>query len=132
MLQYIFGYDVAQRYIQLLSQYVILMKGLIDAQVAGNPNVANQQIRELYKNADEQAGFLALNNPFWNRTELRNLMYTFNSLIIEQITALLGGNYQRNIDAFDRLLHHSDTIGNYATQGLFNYLSYYSQNTNSK
>ncbi len=50
-------------------------------------------------------------------------------LTIEEITAFFTGDYKREIDIFDRLLHHTDNMGDYFTQGIINYITYRQQNT---
>lgn len=127
--QLIFGYDNAQRFVQFLSQQIISVRSLIEAQMAGDINLVNQQVQQLYQSADEWAAFMTSINPFWDLTETRNLIYTFIQLTIEEITAFLAGDYKRDIDIYDRLLHHTDNMGDYFTLGIYNYITYRRENT---
>jgi hypothetical protein len=129
IMQVIFGYDNAQKFVQYISQQIVLIRSMVEAQMAGDVNLANQLIRQLYSLADERASFMTSINPFWDLTDTRNLIYNFLQLTIEEITAFLSGDYQRDIDIYDRLLHHTDNMGDYLTQGIINYITYRQQNT---
>lgn len=62
--------------------------------------------------------------PFWNKVQIRNFLFTYHQYTLEQIVTLLSGDYARNIDIYDRLLHHADNMGDYFAEGLFNYIAY--------
>lgn len=123
LLQYFIGHDNAVRFVQLLSQQLVLARSLLDAQIEGNSNLANQLVQQLYQLADERAAFMTSINPFWDQTEIRNQIYTFIQYSIEEMGAIISKDYARDIKIYDRLLHHADRMGDYFTQGLFNYMS---------
>lgn len=124
LFQYTFGYDNAIKYAELLAQQIVLFRSLIDAEIEGNVNQVNQYTRQLYQLGDERASFLSSINSFWDETTLRNLIHIYIQYTLEGITARLTGEYSRSIDIFDRLLAHSDQIGNYLAEGILNYLTY--------
>jgi hypothetical protein len=121
--QLIFGDAAAQGYTQLLSEHVKLIKDLIDSQLSRNDDQAGEDIQKLFKNADDRAKFLSSVNPYWNETELKNLFFTYVSRTVDEITNCLTAEYKKMIDNFDRLLVHADTMGDYFSEGLFNYMS---------
>lgn len=124
LLQYFIGYDNAVRFVQLLSQQMILSRSLLEAQIAGDPALANQIVQQMYQLTDERAAFMTSINPFWDETELRNQITTFIQYSIEEMNAILTKDYLKDIDIYDRLLHHADNMGDYFTQGLFNYMTF--------
>ena len=121
--QFIFGFESAQNYLQLLSVQLALLKEIIDSEIAGNAALTDQRVRQLYQNADERARFVSSINPFWNETQIRNLLYTYNRYTLEEITSFLTGNYSESFSILDLLLHHADNTGDYFTQGLFAFLT---------
>jgi hypothetical protein len=127
--QLIFGNKASEAFTQLLSTQIILKRDFIEAEISGNVNAANDNYTKLYQNANDMAIFLASINPFWDETQWRNLMYTYLNRTIEEITTFLTGNYSTNIDIYDRLLTHSDAIGDYLSQGIYNYMIF-NQNSN--
>jgi len=120
----IFGYEKTQPYIQNLSQQLVLIRTLIEAELSGDVQLIDQTAQQLYQLADERAEYLASLNPFWRVIEWQNLTYTFLQLNFEMIVAFLSGEYQRSINVFDRLLYHADSIGDYFAEGMYNYLIY--------
>ncbi len=131
ILQYFISYDHSVQFVQMLSQQIVLFRSLLDALIAGDTNAVNQTVQKLYRLADERAAFMAAINPFWNETVMRNLIYAFYQYTFDEVTSFLSGNYSKDIEIYDRLLHHSDTMGDYFTQGLFNYITASQQNGNS-
>lgn len=119
----IFGDPAAEKTIQQLSSTVMLFRNLVEAMIADDRAAADRLVRDLYKNADERASYLASINPFWDETQWKYLIYTFYSYSFQEITSILTGD-PRNIDLFDRFLQFADTIGDYFSQGLYNYLTY--------
>jgi len=128
----IFGSQAAEQYVQLLSVQLVLVREIIEAQMTGNADLVDEKVQQLYQNAEERIKLVASVNPFWDETIVRNLLYTYHQYTIEEITTYLAGDYQRNIDIYDRLLQHSDSIGDYFAQGLFNFLSYTPQQNNQQ
>lgn len=123
ILQMILGYETAQTFMQYLSVQLVLTKEIIDAYIAGNTDIINEKVQQLYQNADMRAELMASVVPYWNQTQIRNFLFTYHQYTLEQIVTLLSGDYARNIDIYDRLLHHADNMGDYFAEGLFNYIA---------
>ena len=122
------GNQTAEQFMKYLSVQLILTKELIDAQVAGNTVLVNEIFQQLFHNADERAKFMASVNPFWNESVIKSLIYNYHTYTLQEIRTLLTEEYQKNIDIFDIILKHTDNMGDYLTQGLFNYMNYNPQN----
>lgn len=119
----VFGNQAADVTIQQLSSTVVLFRQLVEAMISGDDDKASEMARELYKNADERAEYLAAINLFWDETQWKYLIYTFYNYSFQEITSILTGD-PRNIDLFDRFLQYADVMGDYFSQGLFNYITY--------
>lgn len=117
-----FGDEIAEQYKDLLGLHILLIKNLIDSQVQQDAQAVQQNINLLYDNANRIAALLARANPFWIESEVRNLLYTYISLLIEENYTFLSKDYEKSIDAFDRLLAYSTVLGSYFAQGLYTYL----------
>lgn len=122
IMRLVFGDQAAETTIQLLSSSVILFRNLVEAMIAGDSAAADLLVRDLYKNADQRAAYLASINPFWDETQWKYLIYTFYSYSFQEIMSILAVD-PRNIDLFDRFLQFADSMGDYFSQGLFNYLT---------
>lgn len=124
LLQLILGNQIAEQYVQFLSLQLVLIREIIDAQLAGDVDLVNEKVRQLYANAEDRVNFITSANPFWDETVVRNFIYTYHQYTLEEINAFLIGEYQMSIDIYDRLLQLADSIGDYFAQGLFNYITY--------
>lgn len=124
LLQLILGNQIAEQYVQFLSLQLVLIREIIDAQIAGDVDLVNEKVRQLYANAEERVNFITSANPFWDEAVVRNFIYTYHQYTLDEITAFLTGEYQMSIDIYDRLLQLADSIGDYFAQGLFNYITY--------
>lgn len=118
----IFGEEIANQYIDLLNLQVLLTRNLIDAQIKGDTIGVSNYTKEVYEVAGKRATLLSKVNPYWNENEFKSLMYTYISLIIEESIALLTKDYNRSISAYNQLLAHSTLIGDYYSQGMYNYI----------
>lgn len=121
--QLIFGGAVATRYSNLLSNQIIILREIINAQVRGDANAVNENTTSLYQNADGRAAYLAQINPYWQEAQWRSLIYSYLSLTLNESTRILARDYANAINMFDSLMSSASQIGDYFSQGLFNYLS---------
>jgi len=122
MLREIFGDQITEKYMNLMYTHVELITALITAQIEHHVDAADEAVRLLYQNAEENASFLASINPFWDETVWRNRLYSFIRSTIEEATAFLSGEYDRNINIFARILTHAENTGNEFALGLFQYI----------
>ncbi|MDF2999897.1 MAG: hypothetical protein K0Q48_16 [Bacillota bacterium] len=122
ILQLIFGQQAAEQFISLLSTHIIQMEAAINAQKNRDSQALDESVRLLYQNADELADFLSQINPFWFKGQWQTLLYTYISMTLEESTALLSGDYTRDIQIFDRIQYQTLLIGDYMANGIVQYL----------
>jgi hypothetical protein len=124
VLRVFFGDQATEQYITMLSQYIVDLQLLYDAQISNDIDAINQQTQRLYANADARAAFFASINPFWSESVWQSLFYSFTSMLIEESTSLLLRDYVRDINVFDRAISLTSVMGDYFSEGLINYLNY--------
>jgi hypothetical protein len=122
VMKLIFGGRVSDDYINLVSQYVIILEYLFYYQMIGDQNAASSFTQQLYQNIDQRAAFLAQINPYWQENIWRSLLTTFNNTILEESTALLTHEYVKSVDILNNLLSQSTIIGDYFSEGILQYL----------
>lgn len=118
----IFGDKISEDYITLLSNYIITLESLFNAQLMNDQNAINEYVRRLYQNINQRAAFLGSINPYWQESVWNTMLYAFNNMIVEESFALLTSEYDRSVDVFNRLLAQSTIIGDYFSEGIYNYL----------
>lgn len=121
-LRLVFGRQPAEAFLNLISMHIILTETIINALRRGDEQAVNTNTVALYKNADEIASLLRQINPFWSEVQWRNLLYTFISMNLQEAIALMSGDYERDIDIYDRLISHTELIGEYMADGIIRYL----------
>lgn len=126
----IFGDQITERYSSLLFDSFETLTAYITAQKNGDTDAANYYLKLMYENADQRAAFLSQINPFWQVSEWKRLMYELIHLTTDESSAYLSKEYARSIEIFDRLLTLSSEMGDYYSEGLFNYLNYSNRQVN--
>ncbi len=119
-----FGDGAADDYLNLFSDYIMLMIGLIDAIVEGNSSVADEIVKQIYEIAGKRVELLTEINPYWDQNTLESYIYTFNDMTIQQILAFTSKQYENSIRIYERILSYSTEFGNFIAQGIENYLKY--------
>lgn len=122
-----FGDQAAEFTVEQLSSNVILYRELVEEMISGDNDAASATVQKLYKNADERAAYMASINPYWDEAQWRNLIYTFYTYSFQEIVSILTSD-PKNIDLFDRFLGYADIMGDYLTQGLYNYITFNTEN----
>ncbi|MGI6746696.1 MAG: hypothetical protein ACOX4V_00365 [Anaerovoracaceae bacterium] len=122
MLREIFSDQITEKYKDLIYTHIKLIIDLINAQIENNVFAADEATRLLYQNAEQNASFLASINPFWDEEVWRNRLYSYTRSTIDEATAFLAGEYDRNINIFARILTHAENTGDEFALGLFNYI----------
>jgi hypothetical protein len=123
MLQIIFGRQYSEEYSRLLSQFVIPLRELITAQLAGDSEGVSEELERIYTNIHERAVYLETLNPYWSQTEYENLLDTYTQYILEEANALTSGHYTRDIQIYDQLNAHTNRMGDVFAEGLYDYIT---------
>lgn len=123
MMVRVFGEEAAFVSEGLVDTFVVLMDGLISAQMAGDIEEVNRNTQLLYQNADELAAFMASVNPFWDETRWRTILYDILRNLIVESTTFLTGEFGLNLDVFSVLLDQAESASNYFAQGLYQYVA---------
>ncbi|WP_312648875.1 hypothetical protein [Aminipila sp.] len=119
-----FGDKAADDYINLFSEYIMLIISLIDALVEGNSSAADEIVKQIYESAGKRAELLTEMNPYWDKNTMENYIFTFTDMTIREIMAFISKQYKESIDIYDRILSYSTSLGDFLAQGIKNYLIY--------
>lgn len=123
LLQLIFGQESAEGFINLLSTHIVTLETVITAQKNGDTQAVNENTERLYQINQEIAKYLEKTNPFWVPPQWANLLDFYVNLTLNESTAMLSGDYARDVQIFDRLQYHTLLIGDYMANGIVQYLS---------
>lgn len=118
-----YGMEQAERYINLLTQYLINFRDLIIAMKAGDSTGAGAAWQRWNQNVEDISSFFAQLNPYWDREQWRSLLYQYNQLIYQHILSILTDEYDQEILINDRILYHTALIADYQSRGLLHNLA---------
>lgn len=113
-----YGEEIAERFLNLISQQILLFWRLIDAVKNKNTAVVDTTTQELYANSTAMATFMAQINPYWDEELWKNLLDLYISMKIEQILAIVQKNWDREIQIFSRIESHARIMGSYMARGV--------------
>lgn len=123
-LQLIFGPQNSQELVSLLSQHIILMMETSNAIKNGNNDAASANTAQLYQNSSDIANYFAELNPYWTAVQWKTLLDQYISMTLQEMVALSSGDFERDIDIYDRLTYFTVFLADYMTQGIVSYLTF--------
>ncbi len=121
-LQLVFGREVSEKFITLLSNHIILMMNLAISIKSGDNQQASALTSQLYQNINEFAAYFNTINPFWSDIQWKNLLDQYTRLTIEELVALASGNFEKDIDIYDRITYHTLFLGDYMAEGILQFI----------
>ena len=96
-----YGNVVANKIQQLLTEHLVIGKELIVALKNKNQEEATKLTTKWYQNADEMAEAFSQINPFYQKEEIRRMLYDHLRLTTNEVNYRLQGNYAEDIRAYD-------------------------------
>lgn len=117
-----FGKEIAEQFIHLLTENIILFANMVNSMVEGNQRSAIKNQAALYENVSTIAVFMARISGSWNYNEWQNLLNNYLKMLIDEAVAILSGNYQKDIAIYDRLQFYSLRIADYLSKGVMHNL----------
>lgn len=112
-----FGEQIAQQFQYLFQKHLVLLAQLSEALINNDQESADQFTRELYQNADSMAAFFGL-FPYWQEAQWKQYLYNDISLSLQEAGAYLTGDYDREIEIYERLLINAANMGEYMASGI--------------
>ena len=110
--------DTAYAIEQLLTEHLQIGADLITALRDGKTAKAENLKRKWYANADKMADAFSGINPYYNRDEVRKMLYTHLDLTTKEVAMRLAGNYPEDIKAFDEVEQEALSMADYFSSGI--------------
>ena len=96
-----YGNSAASEIEKLLTEHLVIGKDLIIALKNKNKELASSLNTRWYQNADMMAEVFSSINPFYNKEEVRRMLYEHLRLTTKEVNARLEGDYVTDINAYD-------------------------------
>lgn len=110
--------DTARTIAQLLSEHLQIGAELITALRDGMTAQADTLNRQWYINADQMADAFSSINPYYNREQLRDMLYTHLQLTTQEVSMRLAKKYPEDIDAFNKVEQEALSMADYFSSGI--------------
>lgn len=112
-----FNPDAVKTIEKLLTEHLQIGGALITALRDGKA-AAEVLKKQWYQNADMMADAFASVSPYFERGELRKMLYSHLDLTTREVLARLSGNYMADINAFDQVEKEALMMADYFTHGI--------------
>lgn len=96
-----YGDAVADTIEKLLTEHLVIGANLITALKNKNEKLADELNKSWYKNADDMADAFSSINPFYEKEDVRNMLYEHLKLTTDEVSARLKKDYAADIKAYD-------------------------------
>ncbi len=113
-----FGRPAAERFASFITAHMSRIVSLIDALKNNDQETVNRLTVELNQNANDWAAFLAQMNPYWEEIQWKQLLQSFVSQTVNEIVAIMAGNYEEGIRIFDNIEQVAYDIADYLAKGI--------------
>ncbi len=113
-----YGPEFADDFNNLLTNFIAKSTNVIQGFLANDQELVNASVRSWYSDAEALASFLARINTSWDEFQWRSLLTLYIQLKIQMITLMVAGEYQREMQIYDRVLDLTNTMGSYMASGL--------------
>jgi hypothetical protein len=113
-----YGPTVAEKIRDLIRQHLLISADLVNASKKKDTASINTIEKKLFKNADEIANFLSLINPYWDKDDMRKMIYSHLSLLKSESTAILTNKYEESIELFDKVEDQALMMANAFIEGI--------------
>lgn len=123
-LQLIFGAQRVQRFVNLLSQHIALMMEISIAMKNRDNDTLNKATVSLYQNSKDLTNSLVELNPYWTNILWNTLLDQYVNMTLQEMVALASGDFERDIDIFDRITYFTVFLADYMTEGIVQYITF--------
>lgn len=113
-----YGEQAGDQLTNLLKEHILIAADVLSAAKAGDDEALADAQQRWSDNADEIAAFLADANPNWDEDELSDMLHEHLSLTTDEAVARLQGDYQADIEAFDKVVDQAMEMADTLSDGI--------------
>lgn len=113
-----YGSSIAKIISDLITEHLVIADKLVHAIINKNDGEAKNLNIEWYKNADKISEALSGINPYYDKNELRKMLYTHLDLTKEEVTDRINHNYKKEIETFDNVEKEAIMMADYFNNGI--------------
>ena len=112
------GEAMAREIQNYIFQHILMITNMVDAFLANDKEAVDRYIAQSYQFADQLSTFLASNNLYWSKDHWMLLITNYVKMTIDEIVAILSGQYDRGIDIYEEIHDNALLMADYMSRGL--------------
>ncbi|MDD2376392.1 MAG: hypothetical protein PHD15_03845 [Clostridia bacterium] len=114
----LYGPTASEKFRELLKQHLLIAADLVNAAKKKDNASVNLIEGKWYKNADEITDFLSRINPYWNKNDVKKMMYEHLVLTKSEAVSILTNKYEDSISLFDKIEEQILIMADMFTEGI--------------
>jgi hypothetical protein len=114
----LYGPTASEKFKELLRQHLLIAADLVNAAKRKDNASVNLIEAKWYKNADEIADFLSRINPYWDRNDMKKMLYEHLVLTKSEAVSILSNKYEDSISLFDKIEDQALMMADMFTEGI--------------
>lgn len=115
---FVFGSQIAQQFINYLSNFITDLWRLFEAISTNNQEAVNSYTADIYEVADQLSTFLARINNYWSAAQWRSFFYQYIRTTIDEALALASKDFNKEYQLFEQLEKLTMLMGDYMARGI--------------
>ncbi|MBR0596726.1 hypothetical protein [Sinanaerobacter chloroacetimidivorans] len=118
-----YGNEATQEYLNLLTQQIILYRSVVEAMLNNDTETADRDLKRLYDNSELIGDYFARLSPYWDKEQWVNLQRQYIDALYSGAFSIVQGDYQREIEIFDRMVYYTNLMADYTSRGIMRSLT---------
>jgi len=114
----LYGPTASEKFKELLKDHLLIAADLVNAAKKKDNASVNLIEAKWYKNADEIADFFSRINPYWDRNDMRKMLYEHLVLVKSEAVSVLTNKYEDSISLFDKIEDQALIMADMFTEGI--------------
>lgn len=113
-----YGTEVAQNLVNILLDFIKSAMKVIESMKYGDKVLTGSRITEWYQVADKLSSYLARINIYWDENQWKYFLYQYIKLKVDEIRAIVNGNFEEEIELFERIEDVIFLMSSYMARGI--------------
>lgn len=113
-----FGNENARTFTDLLLAFIYSGTRTLEGLRNGDQEQASTGVEQWYADADRLTSFLSSMNVYWDENQWQNLFYQYIQKKVEEIRAVLNGDFIRDNEMYDFVENLTFLMGSYMARGI--------------
>jgi hypothetical protein len=113
-----FGAENSQAFVDLLTAFIYSGARTTEGMRNGDQDQVSADVEQWYAAADRIALLLSSLNVYWDENQWQNLLYQYIQKKVEEITAVMNGDFNRDNELYDFIENLTSLMGSYMARGI--------------